>query len=368
MSFANILVTGATGFIGGATTARFLDDARVDRLLLFVRAPNESAAWGRVGRSLSRFKPPAEIQRESARISLILGDICDDEALADPRLDAVTHVLHAAANTSFRSIREVHRTNVLGTLALAHRMLRAPKLKRFVHVSTAYCCGATAAAVVHEDQSPRSKTPHMVEYTRSKAECELLLNATAPQLPLVIARPSVVIGHTGLGCAPSTSLFWYYHALSRIGRAPFSPHQTRDIVPVDYVAEALQLLLFSTDLKWRVYHVSAGEGARVQWGEIAATFARYAGMTSVEPPRAVPVDSIADPSLLRQIFGPGDAERLAAAIALCARFGTIGIEYFDNSRLLAERMHAPPKFTDYLDRCIAHPPGRNIYEELDDDA
>jgi nucleoside-diphosphate-sugar epimerase len=367
MSFATVLVTGATGFIGGATTAQLLDDARADRLLLLVRAANESAAWERVRKSLARFKTSSEVQRARARIGIILGDICDGEALADPRLDAVTHVLHAAANTSFRSIHEVHRTNVLGTLALALRMQRAPQLERFVHVSTAYCCGATAAAVVHEDHSPRSETLHTVEYTRSKAESELQLDATAPDLPLVIARPSVVIGHTELGCAPSTSLFWYYHALSRIGRAPFSTQQTRDIVPVDYVAEALQLLLFSMDLKWRVYHISAGERGRVQWGEIAATFARHGGVSGVGPPRSVRADSIADPSLLQLIFGPGDAERLAGAIELCAKFGTIGVEYFDNSRLLAERMRAPPKFTDYLDRCITYPPDRSIYEELDDD-
>jgi nucleoside-diphosphate-sugar epimerase len=363
-----VLVTGATGFLGGATTARLLDDARVTRLLLLVRAPSEAAAWERVRRSLARFKPISEIQRESDRIGVILGDICDGEALADPRLDTVTHVLHAAANTSFRSIREVHRTNVLGTLALVHRMRSAPRLERFVHVSTAYCCGATAAAVVHEDHSPRPDTPHVVEYTRSKAESELRLDTTASKLPLIIARPSVVIGHTELGCAPSTSLIWYYRALSRLGRAPFPPQWTRDIVPVDHVAEALHLLLFSTDLKWRVYHISAGERARVPWGEIAATFARHDGVPGVGPPLSVSADSIADAARLRLVFGPGDAERLAGAIELCARFGGIGVEYFDNSRLLAEGMRAPPKFTDYLDRCITHPPGRSVYEELDDDA
>jgi nucleoside-diphosphate-sugar epimerase len=365
---ATVLVTGATGSIGGAAAALLLDDARVDRLLLLVRAQRETAGWERARRSLLRFATTAEVERARPRIAVLSGDLRDDEVLADRRLDEVTHVLHAAANTSFRSVREVHRTNVRGALALARRMERAPRLERYLHVSTAYCCGATTAAVVQEDDAPRPGAAHVVEYTRSKAECELLLAATATALPLVIARPSIVVGHTELGCAPSASLFWYYRALARLGRAPFPPERARDIVPVDYVAEALQLLLFSKTLTHRVYHISSGEGARVRWGEIAATFARHDASCPGGPPRCVDADSLADPPELRRVFGPGDAERLAGALALCARFGAIGIEHFDNRRLLAEGMRPPPRFTDYLERCITHPPGRGVYEDLCDDA
>jgi nucleoside-diphosphate-sugar epimerase len=363
-----VLLTGATGFIGGATAAQLLDDPRVDLLLLLVRAPCAPTAWDRVRRSLARFKQPADVDRARPRVGILLGDLCDPEALADPRLEGVTHVLHAAANTSFRSRREVYRTNVQGALALAERMRSAPRLERYVHVSTAYCCGVANTPVVHEDDAPREEAAHVVEYTRSKAACELLLAAAAPSLPLVVARPSVVVGHTELGCAPSASLFWYYRVLARIRRAPFPPERARDIVPVDYVGEALRMLLFSTTLKWRVYHVSSGEGACVRWGEVAAAFARHDGADDAELSQCVAPDSIGDPSLLRHFFGPGDAERLASALALCARFGTIGVEYFDNRRLLAEGMRPPPKFTDYLDRCLAHSAGRSVYEELGDDA
>jgi nucleoside-diphosphate-sugar epimerase len=362
-----VLITGATGFIGGAAAALLLEDARVDRLLLLVRAPGEEVAWERVRASLSRFAAAAEVERARPRIGLVVGDLGDAAALADPRLDAVTHVLHAAANTSFRSVRDVHRTNVQGALTLARRMRRAPRLERYLHVSTAYCCGAITAAVVHEDDAPRPDADHVVAYTRSKAECEILLGATVPDLPLVVARPSIVVGHTRLGCVPSASLYWYYRALARIGRAPFPPERARDIVPVDHVAEALRLLLFAASPRWRVYHVSAGEGA-VPWRDIAATFARHDGGRDVGLLACVDADDIADPGLLLRLFGPGDAERLAGAIALCARFGATRIERFDNRRLLAEGMSAPPRFTDYLGRCIACPAGRSVYEELGDDA
>lgn len=372
MSSSILLITGASGFLGGAVTARALTDPRVERVLLLVRAASESAAFERVSRSLSRFMPLAEVPKALSRIGILRGDLSEIEAIEDRRLDDVTHVLHAAANTSFRSVRDVHRTNVEGALALARRMRRAPRLERYVHVSTAFCCGVTKTPLVREGDAPRADAAHVVEYTRSKALCELRLSALHDDLPLVVARPSIIVGHTELGCAPSASLFWYYRALARIGWAPWAPERARDIVPVDYVARALELLLFATRLRERVYHVSAGEGSCARWGEICAAFERHGEGPSGDWPSTAPgtdgAERALDPSSLRRVFGPGDAERLSVALSLCARFASTGADVFDNRRLLAEGMPPPPRFVDYLDRCLSDPPRRSIYRELDDDA
>jgi nucleoside-diphosphate-sugar epimerase len=52
---------------------------------------------------------------------------------------------------------------------------------------------------IREDMYPRLRE-HFVEYTASKAECEMLLENTAPELPLVVARLSVVVGHSAAVC------------------------------------------------------------------------------------------------------------------------------------------------------------------------
>src|SRR5439155_18127967 len=134
-----------------------------------------------------------------------------------------------------RSVRRVRATNILGTLALAHRMRRVPGLVRFLHVGTAFICGANPPCTVYEDDYPRPEVRHLVEYTSSKAEAELLLEQTAPELPLVVARPSVVVGHSRLGCLPSASIFWYYRAVDLLRRVPVPLDTRKDIVPVDYV-------------------------------------------------------------------------------------------------------------------------------------
>jgi nucleoside-diphosphate-sugar epimerase len=368
MTVPTILITGATGFIGGATAAQLLLRHPPGRVLLLVRGETQEQAEARLRRSLARFADAGLLEPALRRGAVLRGDLTDPQALTDPRLDEVTHVLHLAANTSFRSVRGVRHTNILGTLALAHRMRRLTGLVRFLYVGTAYICGAMPPRVVHEDDYPRPDVRHLVEYTSSKAECEMLLERTAPELPLVVARPSVVVGHTRLGCRPSASIFWYYRAVDLLRRVPAPLDTPKDIVPVDYAADALLLLLLKPELRHRRYHVSAGEAGGVSWQEMAAGFARCYGERPQAPYRVVDFPTLVrERGRLRELLGPGDEERLLQALEPLFRFSACGVEAFDNRRLLDEGMPPPPRFTRYLRLCATQPPGRSVYEQLRDD-
>jgi hypothetical protein len=52
---------------------------------------------------------------------------------------------------------------------------------------------------------------------------------------------------------------------------------------------------------------------------------------------------------------------------VCARFGALGIEFFDNTRLLSEGFHGPPRFTDYLPQCVTSSGPSTVYEQMVDD-
>jgi thioester reductase-like protein len=125
MGSRTVLVTGATGFIGGAAVARLLVEHPSCRVLLLVRAASEDAAAARLKRSLARFVDLAVLERRLRPCEIIRGDLTDIDSMADSRFDGVTHVLHLAAHTSFRSVLTVRRTNTDGTLLLAQRMRRA---------------------------------------------------------------------------------------------------------------------------------------------------------------------------------------------------------------------------------------------------
>lgn len=383
-----VLLTGATGFIGGATLAQMVQSYPECRVLLLVRGATPAAAAARVRQSLSRFVEPERVEAGLRSCEVICGDLTDLKTLANPRLneathvlhlaahkklasaalDDVTHVLHLASNTSFRSVRGVRHTNILGALALAHRMRRVRGLKRFVHVSTAYICGEDSDRIVREDDYPRHGVRHVVEYTASKAECEMLLECTAPELPLVVARPSVVIGHTRLGCLPSASIFWFYRTVDLLRRLTCPLKSYDDVVPVDYVASALLHLLFKPQLRHRCYHISAGETSSVSWHEIAAVFAESCGERLDNPYQVVPFTTIEkERERIQPLLGSGDEEHLLMALRIYYRFMEINAEIFDNSRLIEEGMPPPPKFTSYLARCATQPADRSVYQQMTDD-
>lgn len=368
MKASTVLLTGATGFIGGATLAQLLQSKPDCRVLLLVRGTTPDAAAARVRKSLSRFVEPTRVEVGLRSCEIICGDLTDLNALADSRLNDVTHVLHLASNTSFRSVRGVRHTNILGALALAHRMRRAPGLQRFLYVGTAYICGAESARIVREEEYPRHGVAHIVEYTSSKAECEMLLEHTAPELPLTVARPSVVVGHTRLGCLPSASIFWFYRTAELLRRLTCPLDTFDDVVPVDYVADALLHLLFKPELRHRRYHISAGEGSSVTWREISAAFSQCYGERSDNPYQIVSFATIEqERARLLPLLGPGDEEHLLMALRAYYRFMEINAEMFDNSKLLAEGMPPPPKFTSYLPLCATLPADRSVYQQMLDD-
>jgi nucleoside-diphosphate-sugar epimerase/glutathionylspermidine synthase len=359
-----ILVTGATGFVGGAVAAELLQRPMNGRVLLLIRGATPGAALERAKRSLARFGGSIS-ERAWPRCEVLAGDLTEPATLADARLERVTHVIHAAGDTSLRSVRRVRDINIAGTLALVRRMLQAPRLVRFLHVGTAYICGADPPSLVHEDDYPAPAVRHLLEYTRSKAECEQLLASSVPELPLVIARPSVVVGHTRLGCGPSASIFWYYRTVDLLRRVPAPLDARKDVVPVDYVAGALLHLLFHEPLRWRRYHISAGESASVTWREMAGVFARFHGERPENPyERADFSRLVRERGRLRQLLGPGDEELLLRALEPFFLLSASGAEMFDNRRLLAEGMQRPPRFTDYLPACIRQSARHSVYEQI----
>lgn len=359
-----LLVTGVTGFLGGAIVAEMLGGDLVAGILLLVRAGSAAEGLERVRRSLDRFEvTPAQFARLTME-NIICGDLgYPDSFAADERLDGVTHVLNCAGITSFGKDPDVWRVNVEGTVEFARRIKRMPALKRFVHVSTAMICGDRPSNVVKEDMSLGMSATHLVPYTESKAEAERRLVKELVGVPFVIVRPTIIAGHTRLGCRPSGSIFWAFRMSNALRMTTSPVHGMIDVVPVDYAARAVLHLISAHKLDHSLYHVGSGPTHSATFEEIDAAFVKAGGKSGDGDFRQGTIDeAVGRKNEFQSIFGPCNRRFMQMAIRLYGSFAALNAT-FDNTRLMEAGAPPPPKFSDYLGVCLETCKDVDIYAQ-----
>ena len=167
----HILITGATGFIGGHLVESL--HARGHRLRCLVRSTS----------NLSWIK--------HLPIEYVYGDLFD-HAVLRTAVTGVECVYHLAGTTKAKSKAEYFRGNHLATENLLTAVLEAnPTLKRFIHVSTQAAVGPSTGNVAVDETTPFHP---ITSYGVSKMEAEKECLRVRDRLPITIVRPPAVYG------------------------------------------------------------------------------------------------------------------------------------------------------------------------------
>jgi thioester reductase-like protein len=180
--------------------------------------------------------------------------------------EEVGDVIHAAASVSFTlPLEESRNINVAGTqrlLDFAESCERRGGLRRFSYISTAYIAGKHAGSFDEDDldvgQSFRNP------YERSKFEAEKLVRTYRNRLPIQIFRPSIVVGERSSGWTASFNVLYSPLKAFARGTLPAIPARRSapvDVVPVDYVADAVFELSNLPINRDETYHLVAGPQA-----------------------------------------------------------------------------------------------------------
>lgn len=347
-----IFLTGATGYIGSYVAARLLEAG--EQLNVLVRAKNQQDGAERLWRAwqihYSDFPRFADLLRE--RVTLFTGDVTLtrfglDEAAYGRLATSSESVIHVAATLNRRSEKSCMNVNLRGTLEvvqLARRAAALHGLRRFSHVSTVAVAGHRSHEVVREDSSIDWERRDYDPYARTKKFTEHMVRELLAGIPITIFRPSIVLGDSG---RPETTQFDMARAFSFLASLPvlpFRPTDRIDIVPVDFVADAIAVLHRKDRTAHDVYHLSSGVDSET-YIQITQALAQAAGSR-------------------RPIFLPGIEKPFGATVNFAAGLGRnplsrgatllkvffpylIWDTVFDNSRVVAEMGRKPAPFSSY---------------------
>jgi NAD(P)-dependent dehydrogenase (short-subunit alcohol dehydrogenase family) len=261
-------VTGATGFIGKRLVARLL------------RRPETSAVYALVREtSRERLATLAQDWPGADKLHPVVGDLAEPRLGVDPAgVGHLDHVVHLGAIYDLTAGEDANRrANVEGTRHLLAFALAA-EAGLVHHVSSIAVAGDHAGRFTEADfdLGQHFGSP----YHATKFQAEKLVREQS--LPFRVYRPSAVVGDSRTGEMDKVDGPYYFlPAISRLAALPArlplaAPGLgATNLVPVDYVVEAMEHLMHRDAPSGATYHLAAARPQSLN--SVYNAFARAAG-------------------------------------------------------------------------------------------
>lgn len=185
-----VLLTGASGYLGGLIAASLLTDEAVTLVLPVRRAHDLESVIAPIRAEIEiqggQFQP-----EYLDRIHLV--NLPPFESLNEldtvVRQHQVSEIIHCAGCVDYFDRPMLEAVNVGLTGQLLERA-REWAVERFIYISTAFSSGYVDGVIEERQHGDPTKDP--TDYTRTKREAERLVASSG--LPYQIIRPSIVIG------------------------------------------------------------------------------------------------------------------------------------------------------------------------------
>jgi NAD(P)-dependent dehydrogenase (short-subunit alcohol dehydrogenase family) len=267
-------VTGATGFIGRHLVARLLQ--RDGDVYVLVRESSSD----RLATLIDRWGPGAE-----ERIKPVIGDLgssrlgVSDETVAELKTAGIDHFFHLAAVYDMTADEESNRiANVEGTRN-AVGLANALEAGRFHHVSSIAAAGKHKGLFREDMFDEGQKLDH--PYYRAKFESEKLAR-TQTNMPWRVYRPAIVVGNSSTGEMDKIDGPYYFFTAIKMARHylpgwfPLVGPELgyTNIVPVDFVADAMDHIAHQDGLDGQAFHLTSPKSQRS--GDVMNTIAKAA--------------------------------------------------------------------------------------------
>jgi len=340
-----VFLTGATGYIGSSLLQTWLEKTDA-KIVVLARGKRDKKPRARVENALAGLFPAGGERGLPGRIEVAEGDVSFErfglkEEPYRELASRVTHIIHCAAAARFDlELDDARKTNVGGTRSILDFGRACGGLRRIDYIGTAYVAGRRTG-VIREDELDEGQE-HNNTYERSKMEAEKMVRESSSKLPVAILRPSIVICDSRTGRASSFNGFYRamrMYALGLLKAVPGNPSSTMDLVPVDYVTEAVRSISNNPASVGRCYHLTAGLNNALPLEEIAALASAHFGRErfAIVPPE----EFVASISRLKGRLSEKDMNMIDEIMLYMPYLN--GELAFDNSNTVRETgLEAPP--------------------------
>ncbi|MDQ0779952.1 thioester reductase-like protein [Streptomyces aurantiacus] len=267
-----VLLTGATGFVGAFLLRDLMRDTRaVVRCL--VRGADRADALRRLTESLRWYEVADEVDPD--RLDVVVGDLTRPLlGLSEGKFDALARsvdlVVHAGAQVNWLQPYDALRAaNVGGTV----EVLRLAARHRTVpvhHISTTGVFARSAVAGVPLRPSDPTGPPELLRsgYTRSKWVAERIVGLARERgLPITVYRVDQVCGDQRNGACQRQDFVWLSaKGMVQARAVPAGLAGGFPLVPVDYVSSAVLAVSRNADAAGHTFHLSGRR--RIGFAEI----------------------------------------------------------------------------------------------------
>jgi NAD(P)-dependent dehydrogenase (short-subunit alcohol dehydrogenase family) len=260
-------VTGATGFIGRRLVERLLDK-RQGKVYLLVRESSLERLDDLIERWGVVVGPSA-----AKRVQPVIGDLrrpllgVEQDRIGELR-GKIVHFFHLAAVYDMTAPAELNTAVNVGGTTHAVELARALEAQHLHHVSSIAVAGEFKGRFLEDMFDEGQKLPS--PYHRTKFESERIVREQ-PYVPWRVYRPGIVVGDSKTGEMDKIDgPYYFFKAIQRMRQ--LLPEWTplvgvdlgnTNVVPVDWVADALEHIAHEPDLDGKAFHLTDPRRQRV---------------------------------------------------------------------------------------------------------
>ena len=197
--------------------------------------------------------------------------------------------------------------------------------------------------LVREDEAIQWDRSDYDPYARTTKFCEHMIRELLPDVPRTIFRPSIVLGDSRHAETTQFDMVRAFVFLAGLPVLPFRAYDKVDIVPVNYVADAVVALHQKPRPNYEIYHLSSGMQSQT-YRELTLALNRA---RDKRPPIFAPTLEKPFSALINLLSNRQGALGRGASLMKVFFPYLVWNTVFDNSRVVSELGVAPAPFSEY---------------------